>query len=162
MEKGNAAIAELERRKLSGSISLVQLDVTSDESVDGVVAYVEDKFGRLDMLINNAGIEPPKGDLRTQMRETLEVNTTSQAVMSEKFAHLLKQGRNPRLVYVSSGMGGIGFKLGTQSKSRKTAFTPYRVSKAGLNMVVACYAIELEEHGVKTFAYDPGFVVTDL
>lgn len=161
-EKGDAAIAKLRGRKLPGSFSLVQLDITSDEFIDAAVSHVEDACGRLDILINNAGIEPPEGDLRTQMRETLEVNTTSQAVMSEKFAPLLKRGRNSKLVYVSSGMGGIGFKLGTQSKSRKTAFTPYRVSKAGLNMVMACYAVELEEYGVMTFAYDPGFVVTDL
>lgn len=162
LEEGNTAIAELGGRKLPGSVSLVQLIVTSDESIDAAVSYVESDFDRLDLLINNAGIEPPEGDLRTQMRKKLEVNTTSQALMSGKFAPLLKRGSNPRLAYVSSGIGGVGFKLGTQSKSRKTAITPYRVSKARLIMVMACYAVKLEDYEVKTFAYDPGFVVTDL
>lgn len=162
LEKGQAALVSIQSRDLAGSISLVQLDITSDSSIDNARKDVTSQWGRLDTLINNAGICPLTFD-RKVLRETLETNAISPGLVTQAFAPLLKKSTGvPRVIYVSSGLGSIELRSDASNTFRDQDYKAYRISKAALNMLVACDAWQYEEDGIKVFAYCPGYVVTDL
>ncbi|RFU25370.1 hypothetical protein B7463_g10965, partial [Scytalidium lignicola] len=161
LEKGQKALADIQSQNPSSSISLVQIDITSDSSIASAVQEVKAKYGRLDVLINNAGICPVTFS-RDILRETLEINTTSPAIVTESFTPLLRNSRHPRVIYVSSTLRSIGIRSDPNSRVRSEDYKAYRISKAALNMLTACDAWEYEKDGFKVFAYCPGYVVTDL
>ncbi|MCJ1457988.1 hypothetical protein MMC28_008357 [Mycoblastus sanguinarius] len=161
LEKGQAALAHIQSRNLAGSISLVQLDVTSDASIDAARKEVASQWGHLDILINNAGICPLTFD-REVLREVLETNTISPGLVTQAFAPLLKKANQARVVYVSSALGSIGMRSDLSSAMSKQDYKSYRISKAALNMLVTCDAWQYEKDGIKVFAFCPGYVVTDL
>lgn len=70
--------------------------------------------------------------------------------------------KGKRIVYVSSALGSITERLNSTASYYCIPATEYRVSKAALNMLAACDAFELKDHGVKVFAFDPEFVATSL
>jgi NAD(P)-dependent dehydrogenase (short-subunit alcohol dehydrogenase family) len=82
--------------------------VTKDETVDAAAAEIGRKFGRLDILINNAGIvstaDPPS---REAYRKVLEVNVVGALSVTEAFLDLLRKSSEPRLIFVSSSVGSI-------------------------------------------------------
>lgn len=68
----------------------------------------------------------------------------------------------PRVINVSSGVGSITQRLNPDSATYGLNYPQYRASKAGLNMVTACHAVELGKQGGKVFAFCPGFTVSGL
>jgi short-subunit dehydrogenase len=105
LEKGESALKKLEGQQQPGSVLLQQLDITSKDSVTAAVEAIEKRFGRVDILISNAGIiVPDPKDLLDHLWRTFETNTFAQALMTEAFLPLLKasQASTPRLIYVSS------------------------------------------------------------
>lgn len=112
IENGKAAAASLRDAGVQARIDVVQLDVTKDEEITRAATYVDKTHGRLDVLINNAGIirRPPPGDLsalRTAFNEVLDTNLTSVAVVTEAFTPLLRKSTDPKVINVSSGLGSI-------------------------------------------------------
>jgi NAD(P)-dependent dehydrogenase (short-subunit alcohol dehydrogenase family) len=163
IEKGEAAIKEIEAKLLPGSVSLIQLDVTDDESINNAVAKVDKEFGHLDILINNAGIQVyDDSPLSNRLRKTFETNSIAPAVVSEAFLPLLKNSTRARLIYVGSGLGSIARKLDKNWNTATALSLPYRMSKAALNMLIAYDHIELEPFGIKVHGVCPGYVVTNL
>jgi len=160
LDKGQKALASIKSSSSSGNISLVQLDITSDDSIAAAVKEIESQHGRLDVLINNAGICPTEFT-RSAFRECLETNAISPAMVTKAFAPLLLKSSDARVVYVSSLLGSITNHLDPNAPSNKEDYRVYRVSKAALNMVVASDATEYEGK-MKVFAYCPGYVITDL
>ncbi|KAK4695750.1 hypothetical protein P7C71_g2053, partial [Lecanoromycetidae sp. Uapishka_2] len=161
LEKGQAALAKIQNRNIAGSISLVQLDITSDESINAAGKGIASKWDHLDILINNAGICPLSFD-RDSLRQTLETNTISPGFVTQAFVPLLKESKHPRVIYVSSALGSITLRSDPSTRSRNEDYKSYRISKAALNMIVACDAWQYEKDSIKVFAYCPGAVVTDL
>ena len=163
-DKGNAAIKDLRSRNLVGSAEFVQLDVTNDDSIDRAVADVEKNHGKLDVLVNNAGIGGLGiTPLRRQMLECLDTNAVGPAVVTKAFEDLLKKSTAPaRIVNVSSGMGSIGQRLDPTSRVKHIGEGQYRASKAAMNMVSASQQVEYAPFGIKVFAYCPGFTVSNL
>ena len=161
LEKGQIALTQIQSRNPAGSISLVQLDITSDSSIDAARKSVESQWCHLDILINNAGICPLTFD-RKILRETLETNAVSPALVTEAFIPLLKKASHARVIYVSSVLGSIGVRSDADSQAYNEDYKAYRISKAALNMLVACDAWQYEKDGIKVFAFCPGYVVTDL
>jgi NAD(P)-dependent dehydrogenase (short-subunit alcohol dehydrogenase family) len=133
------------------------LDVTSEASVLRLADLVKGEFGVLDVLVNNAGVLLDAGTAALEadlevVRRTLEVNTLGALRVAMGFASLLQRSDHPRIVNVSSGMGGV---------TEMGAGTPgYRLSKAGLNAVTRMLAAELPEAKVNSAC--PGFVATDM
>lgn len=164
-EKGEKAVAAIKARVPSASLTLVQLDITSDESIDSAVATVTSKFGRLDTLINNAGICPTEVS-RDLLRSTLDTNTSSPALVTQAFLPLLKKTASAsggaRLVYVSSRLGSLGQRSSPDDMAYNEDYKVYRMSKAALNMLALCDAWQYKKDGIKVFSYCPGYVVTDL
>ncbi|RFU74269.1 hypothetical protein TARUN_7994 [Trichoderma arundinaceum] len=166
VEKGKTAAASLKPRSGS-SITVLELEVSSAESIAKAAATVKAETGRLDILVNNAGIVDENSDAVARLRNTLEINTIAPYAVSTAFKPLLlvqpETGtQQKRIVYVSSGLGSIVERLNSGGRYYSIPAAEYRMSKSALNMLAACDAFELKEHGVKVFAYDPEFVATSL
>jgi NAD(P)-dependent dehydrogenase (short-subunit alcohol dehydrogenase family) len=134
----------------------VRLDVTDEESVFAARERVQSEAGRLDALINNAGVYgDPVGaadyDLE-RAREVLEVNTLGPWQLIEAFLPLLRESDAPRIVNVSSGAGQLSDMNGGRAA--------YRVSKAGLNALTRTLASD--QRWVKVNTMCPGWVRTDM
>ena len=160
LEKGEKAVSSIQSSNSSSSISLVQLDITSDASIAAAVEEVKAKHGHLDVLVNNAGVCPTDFS-RSALRDCLETNAISPAMVTQAFAPLLLQSSNPHLIYVSSALGSIQKRGDSKDVAFEADYKTYRTSKATLNMLVACDAWEYKDK-VKVFAYCPGYVITDL
>ena len=160
LEKGQKALASIQSSNLSSAISLVQLDIISDASIAAAVEEVKAMHGHLDVLVNNAGVCPIDFS-RSVLRDCLETNAISPAMVTQAFAPLLLQSSTPRLIYVSSALGSIQRRGDSKDVAYDEAYKTYRTSKAALNMLAACDAWAYKDN-VKVFAYCPGYVITDL
>ncbi|EED16151.1 retinol dehydrogenase, putative [Talaromyces stipitatus ATCC 10500] len=150
----------------SGNVSSLQLVVTSDESISSAKNTIEDKYGRLDVLVNNAGITldvKEKGTpIRSLMQRTFEVNVFGAAAVTEAFIPLLEKSSNPRIVFTSSSVGSLTRASDLTNPWSKTPITTYRTSKPALNMLMLSYAALLHEKGFKVNASCPGYIGTNL
>jgi len=162
LEKGKVAVEKAKSAVPEASISTVQIDVTDDQSIENAVASVTKEFGRLDILINNAGIISHAPKLIDNLRETFETNTFGAANVTDHFAPLLVKSQDARLIYVTSGLGSITYKMNPNHPFSSVPAPAYRMSKAALNMLMACNKAEYGPKGVKTWTFCPGYVVTNL
>ncbi|KAK9420941.1 putative NAD(P)-binding protein [Seiridium unicorne] len=165
-EKGKKAAASLIPEH-NNSVSAIQIDTSSTESIASAVSSVKSDAGRIDVLINNAGIIYEEKDRITNLRTTLEVNVTATYAVSEAFRQLLltrpaKGEKVKRIINVSSDLGSIAWRCDQSNKNYQVPNSEYRISKAALNMMTACQSYELKEHGVKVFAFNPGYTITEL
>ena len=159
--KGDAAAGRLQDEGLD--VRHHQLDVADDDGIARLAEFIRRAFGRLDILINNAGIargkeEPRERAMRTfeatpaGLREVLATNLIGPFLLCQALIPLM-HGRG-RVVNVSSGMG--------QLSEMGSGFPAYRISKAGLNALTRIFASELEGSGIKVNAVCPGWVRTDM
>lgn len=157
LSKGEAAAKGLSGEGLSVSSRL--LDVSEDASVGEIAARVEEEQGRLDVLVNNAGIlydtwqRTLEADLDV-VREALETNLFGAWRTCEAFVPLMCRGGYGRIVNVSSGAGSIT-SMGGETPA-------YGVSKAALNALTKKLGSELRGTGVLVNAVDPGWTATDM
>jgi NAD(P)-dependent dehydrogenase (short-subunit alcohol dehydrogenase family) len=153
--KGEVAIARLKKEGVEAI--LVSLDVSKEESVREAKEWVETKYGKLDVLINNAGIVSQKGLTETsteEVKKVMETNFYGPMRMSIIFLPLLKKAKNAKIINMSSGMGALDDLSG--------GYAAYRLSKAGLNAQTILLSNELTDTGIKVFAMCPGWVKTDM
>ncbi|MGH9796336.1 MAG: SDR family oxidoreductase [Candidatus Acidiferrales bacterium] len=157
LAKGKEAAEKIVAKGLG--IHAVQLDVTDESSVQRAVADAEKRFGRIDVLVNNAAIlydDWQKGldaDF-TQVRDALETNLLGAWRMCKACAPLMRKQRYGRIVNVSSESGSLA-SMG--------AGTPaYGISKAALNALTRILAAELRGSGVLVNSVCPGWVRTDM
>jgi NAD(P)-dependent dehydrogenase (short-subunit alcohol dehydrogenase family) len=137
-------------------IEPVELDVTDQGTIDAARDRVEADSGRLDALINNAGVYgDPIGAAGYDIdgaHEVLEVNTFGPWRLIEAFLPLLRESSQPRIVNVSSGAGQLSDMNGGRAA--------YRLSKAALNALTRTLAAD--ERWVKVNSMCPGWVRTDM
>ncbi|MFD6399570.1 SDR family NAD(P)-dependent oxidoreductase [Nocardia sp. NPDC060249] len=160
--RGEAAVADLVADGLD--VRFVPLDVTSDASVAAAADTVEAVAGRLDVLINNAGIGGPRtapgGTHPDDLREVFETNVFGPIRVTNAFLPLLRVSDHPRIVMVSSGVGSIATVTDPKWQGLLPPALGYPSTKAALNMLTVMYASELGE--MKVNAIDPGYTATDL
>ncbi|KAJ4305508.1 hypothetical protein N0V90_001039 [Kalmusia sp. IMI 367209] len=161
-DRGTKALQTLQESKPQGTLSFQILDVTSDDSIFAAAKSVESQFGRLDVLINNAGVGLWLPTTRESLHRTFETNVYGPAVLTDALAPLLKRSSDPRIINVSSGLGSIGLRTDPTNPYYTAQDDPYRISKAALNMLSTCQMFNYREHGFKVWAFCPGFVVTGL
>ena len=155
-EVGKAAVKKLAALNLT--VQFQPLDVTSSKSIVALREFLKRAYGRLNVLINNAGIIA-KGDapgLEVDMdtvRETLETNVLGPLHLSQTLAPLLQRDKHARIVNISSGMGAFSEMEGD--------YAAYRISKTALNAVTLILAAELRDR-VAVNAACPGWVRTDM
>lgn len=119
---------------------------------------------RIDAIVNNAAIGIPSGSLFEQLDTAFKTNATGPAFLVEVFEPLLKKSTatTPRIINVTSGAGSISIRLDPTHPTYGLKVVPYRTSKAALNMVSACQAVEYGPLGWKVFCYNPGFTASNL
>ena len=143
-------------------MELIVIDVTSDESIEGAAATVQNSHGKLDILVNNAAIGGDAPTLRQQLRDAFDTNATGPAVVVNAFAPLLKKSTTTaRIINISSGAGSIERRLDSSSPTYNMQYVQYRAGKAALNMVTACQWVEYGPD-IKVFTFCPGFTVSNL
>lgn len=164
VEKGKVALKDIQSQTPGASIELVELDVTKDDTIQAAVKHVESKFGRLDILVNNAaGISKSK-PLRKQLQECFDNMAIGPAVLVDEFAPLLKKSKaapSPRIVNVSTGLGSL--TLRNEENAYSWVMSPeYRGPKAALNMLSSVQSVQYRGDGIKVFLYCPGFTESNL
>ena len=163
-DRGTEAAADLSRRVPGADVRPVALDVTSDESVAHARLTVEEASGRLDVLVNNAGISgrhaAPEDTEPADFLPVYAVNVLGPVRVTTAFLPLLRKSPGPRLVMVSSGMGSFGVTTDPQRLESTLHGLVYPSSKAALNMLTSQYAKALTD--VRVLAVDPGYTATDL
>jgi NAD(P)-dependent dehydrogenase (short-subunit alcohol dehydrogenase family) len=147
-------------RELGDNVSAVQLDVTDEASIVRAVASVADDPGRLDVLVNNAGItgggwstNAVDADL-DQVRRTLDTNLFGAWRLTAEALPLMRKNGYGRIVNISSGMGQLS-DMGGHSPG-------YRVSKTGLNVLTRMLTAELADENILVNSVCPGWVRTDM
>jgi len=143
----------------------VRLDVTSDASAAAAAADVEERFGRLDVLVNNAGISGPFDPVTwTQDPTTLDLDVVRQVVdvnvygvirVTNAMLPLLRRSPAPRIVNASSSMGSLGRQPGP-------VMAAYAPSKTFLNGITTQYARTFADTPIIVNAACPGLVATDF
>ncbi|MFF0271152.1 SDR family oxidoreductase [Kribbella sp. NPDC004536] len=159
---GTAAAAEL-----TGDVRFVQLDVTDADSVAAAAKHIDADSGRLDVLVNNAGIVSEWGtavaDITAeQVRTAYDVNVFGVVSTINAFVPLLRRSPNARIVNMSSGLGSVNLLSELDGRLATQGLLAYSSSKAALNALTLVYASALRADGIKVNAATPGLVPTDL
>jgi NAD(P)-dependent dehydrogenase (short-subunit alcohol dehydrogenase family) len=137
----------------------IELDVTVADQREAAVNRIESETGRLDVLVNNAGVMDSRGPLDEMAAETvdhtLDTNLRGPIHLTRQALDLLLERRGGRVVNVSSGLGTI-----TQPQSGGMA--AYRISKTGLNGLTCYLHGEYNGQGLLANSVCPGYVQTDM
>ncbi|KAI0453506.1 putative short chain dehydrogenase/reductase [Xylaria acuta] len=165
-EKGNRALDEIRTTlsdSMEGTVSVIQIDVCDQNSIVAAKEQIENQFGKLDILINNAGIIVyQQVDTMTSLRQTFETNVFGPLVVTETLEGLLRKSAKPYVIYVSSEQGSITERLNPEYKFRQIRGDHYRMSKAALNMLAGCHRYNFADWGCKVLAFNPGWCVSNL
>lgn len=172
-ERGKAAAQEIG----SGATAL-QLDVTDRASITAAAERIRQEFGRLDLLVNNAAISNTrKGTLSLQeyarislasnasldeIRAVWETNVFGALAVYQAMLPLLREGKDARIVNVSSGVGSLTTNADLAFPYHKFYGPVYPASKAALNAMTLAMMVELEETDIKINLVSPGFTKTNL
>jgi NAD(P)-dependent dehydrogenase (short-subunit alcohol dehydrogenase family) len=157
-EKARTAAEELTRGG-GGALTPLTLDVSDPQSIVAAAERVRAEPGRLDVLVNNAGIGSDFGVSGVEpdfaaIQRALDTNFYGAYRLTVELLGLLRESAHPRIVNVSSGMGGVA-EMGGWSPG-------YRVSKAALNAMTRILATELKDAGFLVNSACPGFVNTSM
>ncbi|KAI9147255.1 Short-chain dehydrogenase/reductase tropE [Paramyrothecium foliicola] len=150
--------------KDGGRLTTLQLDVTDQSSINKAAVAVRDQFGRLDILINNAGIAPNGPDLETMLRTTFETNVFGPVLVSAAFRPLLLASDYAYHLYIGSVTSSLKHIADPTSYLHTTnaGSVAYRASKSALNMVAMHEQVETKGTNLKVRVLCPGFVVSNI
>ncbi|MBI3883494.1 MAG: SDR family oxidoreductase [Sphingobacteriales bacterium] len=148
----------------------IQLDVTKPSERAAAAAYITEKFGRLDILINNAGVAPKESLFISQTSETsadefqyiFETNLFSIVYLTKELLPLIKKSEAGRIVNLSSILGSQTIHAQENSPLSFSRRFSYNASKTALNMFTNHLAAELENTNIKVNAAHPGWVKTEM
>ncbi|GGA97404.1 SDR family NAD(P)-dependent oxidoreductase [Mucilaginibacter rubeus] len=173
LENGKKAAAEI-----GDNAKAVQLDVTQQESINAAVAKITGEYGRLDLLVNNAGVshagtapKTPEELMATgravnvsldEVRTVWETNVFGVIAVTQKALPLLRKSAAARIVNVSSSLGSLTWISDPECWAREHFGIVYAASKTALNAVTLAFALELEKEGIKVNATSPGYTATAL
>lgn len=171
------ARGEAAARTVDGDVRAVELDVTDAATIAAAHDRIERETGRIDVLVNNAGISHagkpgrPLADIVAtgrmsvvdldELRAMFETNTFGVVAVSQAMLPLLRKAPSARIVNISSGSGSLSLHADPANPAR-AVFGTYSASKAALNAVTLAFAINLENEGITVHSVCPGFTGTDL
>ena len=142
----------------------IRCDIAKSSDRKSLLDYVMDKYGRIDVLVNNAGVAPKvRMDILETTEESFErvfkINCEGTFFMCQLFAGVMieMQKRNlddyrPRIVNISS----------VSAYTSSTSRGEYCISKAGISMTTKLFADRLAEYGIPVFEVKPGIILTDM
>jgi len=166
--RGEVAARELRAEGLDARV--VKLDVTRQSDIDAAAKLVSSEFGKLDVLVNNAGVMLEKGwtinstsETRLEnLRATFEANVFAVVALTNALLPILRKAEAARIVNVSSILGSVSLQATKGSPTYSTKLFAYNSSKAALNMFTIHLAHELRGTKIKVNSAHPGWVKTDL
>jgi NAD(P)-dependent dehydrogenase (short-subunit alcohol dehydrogenase family) len=163
---------------INGNAHAIQLDVTQQASINATVERIEKEAGRLDLLVNNAGIAHAGEPGRTveevmesgravnvsldEVRTVWETNVFGVIAVTQAALPLLRKSSAARIVNVSSGLGSLTWISDPECWARPHFGIVYAASKTALNAVTLAFALELEKENIKVNATSPGYTATAL
>jgi NAD(P)-dependent dehydrogenase (short-subunit alcohol dehydrogenase family) len=150
-----------------GSVINLEMDVTRQSTIEYVAGKIDEKFGRLDILINNAGISaeprsPPSQTDLNCIRQVYETNVFGVIAVTQVMLPMLLRSKAGRIVNLSSSLGSLALASDPNGPWSKFGLLGYNTSKTALNGVTVQFANELRQTPVKVNAACPGYVATDL
>ncbi len=150
----------------------VQLDVNSSKDINSLVSFLTERFGKLDVLVNNAGVQldfpgfMPGNSTETIsmeiLKQTFETNFFAPIALTQKLLPLLKKSDAGRIVNVSSIMGSLALHEDEGSPIYGIKLLAYNSSKTALNQFTLHLAEALKDTSIKVNSAHPGWVKTDL
>ena len=150
----------------------MQLDVVNDNEVDNLSKTINEHFGKLDVLVNNAGVQldfpgfMPGNSTETVsldiLKQTFEINYFAPIVLTQKLLPLLKKSTAGRIVNVSSIMGSLALHADSNSPIYGIKLLAYNSSKTALNQFTLHLAEAIKDSPITVNSEHPGWVKTDL
>ncbi|KAK3209529.1 hypothetical protein GRF29_69g2110495 [Pseudopithomyces chartarum] len=184
LSKAHDAIQQLQSEvtETKSEVVPMQIDIEDDASIEKLHKDIESKYGKLDVLVNNAGgshdgvmyKNPTAAGLREAFDHTYSLNVTSTHVLTHTLAPLIIKSSRPRILFVTSGLSSLelcakdnhpnmpAFPGVGMPKPPVSSQIAYRSSKVGLNMLMLEWVRLLKKDGVKVFCISPGFLATNL
>jgi NAD(P)-dependent dehydrogenase (short-subunit alcohol dehydrogenase family) len=179
---------ETAAKSIGADAHALQIDVTNQDSIATAAERVRNEFGRLDVLVNNAGISHagkpgipieemampgrpleemaksgrPSVASLDEVRTVFETNVFGVIAVTQAMLPLLREAPTARIVNMSSSSGSLTLNADPTYLYRAVFGAVYSPSKAALNAITLAFAIELKATGIKVNAADPGFTGTDL
>lgn len=167
LEKGNTVVTELNQSGFQ-NIKAIEIDVTKSDTIFSAKNIIEKEQGKLDILINNAGIsgtlprqsasETPISDIQ----KVFDTNFFGVISVTQAFLELLKKSESPRISNITSGLGSLTLHSDPTWKYYPYKTASYGTSKAALNAYTIVLAYELKELPFKVNVIDPGYTATDF
>lgn len=148
------------------SLDGVVMRVNEEQSVSDAFSYIEQKYGRLDVLFNNAGVNPYMDDAELSVKtfnvetlaKTLDVNTYGAICVMQHAVKLMAKNGSGRIINTSTEMASLNL-----IKNDYYPLSPsYRISKVALNAATVLFAKELEGSGITVNSYSPGWTKTNI
>jgi len=162
-DESRAAQTQKEIKKLGAECEILRGDVSSADDRSNLVALARSKFGRCDMLVNNAGVAPSK---RMDLLEATEasfdrvmgINLKGPYFLTQQVANwMIEQKKtNPERAFRIVSTGSISAYTSSPARGE------YCLSKAGISMMTKLYADRLAEYGIGVFEISPGIIATDM
>lgn len=157
--EGSDGLAGLARAH-DGRLHTAPCDVVDDRSVERARERAGSTWEALEVILNNAGTYGPRDEALEEIdfdeiRRVYEVNTLGPMRVTRAFLPLLRRGREPRLVHLTSLMGSV-------ADNGSGGSWAYRLSKTALNMASRNMAVQLKEEGIPSVVIHPGWVRTEM
>ena len=166
LQKGEEVVNKLTQEGFN-NIKAIQIDVTNADSVLSAKEIIEKEQGKLDILINNAGVlgDVPQDSSTTSVKriqQTFDTNFFGVIRVTQTFLELLKKSKNPRISNITSGLGSLTLHSDPTWKYYSVKAVSYVSSKTALNAFTVTLAHELKDLNVKVNSIDPGYTATDF
>lgn len=165
-ERGRHAADELSTDQRD--VRFVAIDVTDQASVDAAAAVIDEQFGHLDVLVNNAGIfvqgpTAPSETTAGDMACTYDTNVFGVVRVTNAMLPLLRKSHAARIVNIGTEIASLHHLAeGDHPMGEFPLLLAYNSSKSALNAITIAYAKELADAGIKVNVAAPGYVATDL
>lgn len=183
---GETAIATVQKEipTSASTLSVVQADLSSDDSIESAIKTISSKHGHLDVLVNNGGagfdgaLRDGKLSIREAWNKSWDTNVSGTQVLTHAAVPLLLKSSDPRLMFITSGTSAMNYteifdvpimarinkspEKGWPKEKEVNPIESYRSAKTGLNMMMRQWHRILLEDGVKVWAISPGFLATGL
>lgn len=147
-------------------VRAIVLDVTDQSTIDAAAQRIATEFGRLDVLVNNAGVfldqGPPSQLEMDVLRRTYETNVFGLFAVTKAMIPLLRRSTAGRIVNMSSGLGSLAQNSDPSWEFAAFKLLAYNSSKTTVNAITVMFAAELKEAGIKVNSADPGYTATDM
>ena len=174
----NLEHGETAAKSVGADARALQLDVTNQDSIAAAAERIRNELGRLDVLVNNAGIshagkpgrsleeiamsDRPSVASLDDVRAVFETNVFGVIAVTQAMLPLLREAPAARIVNVSSGSGSLTMNADPTHPYRALFGAVYSPSKTALNAITLAFALELESTSIKVNAACPGFTATGL